>query len=123
VRSPNDWIITIPKIRTTWEQYERELEAVADRSQVMNYRIGYRPREMEPGDRCFVVHDGRVRGWMEICGVLRKTEDWRCSTTGVTWPAGWYMQRTGTFHHLPADVQEFYPGFRGIRRYIPKGHE
>ena len=108
-----DWIVTVPKT-VRWEDYRLEMAAVDDRSQVMNYRLARPPRGVAEGDRCFVVWDGRVRGWMEVVGGHSADQDWRCTTTGTVWPAGTYLQRSGPFHEV--DGPEMV-GFRGIRRY------
>lgn len=108
-----DWLITIPKT-TAWKDYRRELATVADRTQVMNYRVRFIPKDMSEGDRCFIVHDGRVRGWMEIVGLEDHTKPWTCTTTGTRWPAGKYIQRSGPFHEVDGPT---YTGFRGVRRY------
>jgi len=107
------WVLTIPKT-TPWSEYQRELAAVADGSQVMNYRTQYFPKGMKPKDRCYLVHDGRVRGWMVIVGLVDSPKEWTCTTTGKRWPAGKYIQRSGKFH--PVDGPEM-TGFRGVRRF------
>jgi len=109
------WLITIPKT-TPWAEYQKELAAVADGSQVMNYKTRYIPEKMKKGDRCYLVHDGRVRGWMEIVGLVEREEPWTCTTTGTRWPAGKYIQRAGPFHKVDGPA---YTGFRGIREYDP----
>lgn len=108
-----DWVITIPKT-IAWKDYQRELATVADRTQVMNYRVRFIPKDMSEGDRCFIVHDGRVRGWMEIVGLIARAEPWTCTTTGTRWPAGNYIQRSGPFTLV--DGPE-YTGFRGVRKF------
>ena len=110
-----DWLITIPKT-IRWSDYEKELATVSDGSSVMNYKTRYIPKGMASGDRCFIVHDGRVRGWMEVVGIESRDKPWRCTTTGALWPAGQYIQRSGEFHEV--DGPE-YTGFRGIRKYEP----
>ncbi len=109
----SDWVLTIPK-SVNWSIYERELAAAADGSQVMNYKTRFIPKGMRKGDRCFLVHDGRVRGWMAIVGLEDRAEPFTCSTTGRTWPAGKYIQRSGPFHKVdgPAMI-----GFRGVRKF------
>jgi len=114
-KSEHSWILTVPKT-VSWVDYQRELDAVADGSVVMNYRAAQIPRDMRAGDRCYVVHDGRVRGWMDVVGVVLKSEPWRCTTTGCVWPAGKYVQRSGPWHPVDGPAMQ---GFRGIRRYGP----
>lgn len=107
-----DWLITVPKT-IVWSDYKKELDAVADGSQVMNYRVRYIPKDMVVGDRCFIVYDGRVRGWMEIVGLQTADKAWQCTTTGDFWPAGKYIQRSGPFNEV--DGPEML-GFRGVRK-------
>ena len=110
-----DWVLTIPKT-ISWSDYERELATVADGSQVMNYSTRYIPQGMSKGDRCYLVHDGQVRGWMEIVGVEDRKDPWVCTTTGRTWPAGKYIQRSGPFHKVEGPEMT---GFRGVRKFEP----
>jgi len=109
----SDWVVTLPQ-KVEWSDYERELEAVRDRSGVLNYRLMLLPLRVNAGDRCFIIWRGRVRGWMEISGVARWPEGFTCQTTGLFWPPGHYLQRSGPFH--PVDGPEM-RGFRGIRRF------
>jgi len=111
-----DWIITIPKT-VSWDTYQQELDAARDWKVVLNYRTRYFPKEMTRGDRCFIVHDGQVRGWMEVVG-LDETKGFTCRTTGIEWPAGKYIQRSGPFHPVSGVEMQ---GFRGIRKYEKKG--
>lgn len=107
-----DWVLTLPK-QVEWSDYERELKAVADRSQVLNYRMAYRGSK-KPGDRCFVVHQDVVKGWMEVVDVVTHEDGFRCTTTGEWWRPGHYLQRSGPFH--PVDPVPM-KGFQGVRRY------
>lgn len=112
-----NWLITLPA-PVEWSDYEKELEAVKDRSQCMRYRIPSHlkniPTQIRPGDRCYMVWRGRVRGWMEIVRISIVEEEWACTTTGRVWPPGAYIERSGPFH--PAEGPEI-KGFRGIRRF------
>jgi hypothetical protein len=108
-----DWIITLPQT-VEWHDYERELAAVRDRTSVLNYRVHRPPKAMRAGDRCFLVWRGRVRGWMEIVGVVEHPEGFTCQTTGAYWRPGTYVQRAGEFHVVDGpDIA----GFRGVRGY------
>lgn len=107
------WVVTAPK-KTKWETYEQEIAAVASGDLVMNYKTRYFPKDMQLGDRCYIVWNGRVRGWMEIVGFINFPRPWICTTTGERWPAGKYIQRSGEWH--PVDGPEMI-GFRGIRKY------
>lgn len=109
-----DWIITIPKT-VKWSDYEQELDAVVDYSQVMLYRVPHKPK-VHPGDRVFVTHNNRVMGWMQVTEEVRHMPDgFTCQTTGAHWRPGYYIARSGPFHYINNVVS--YPGFRGIRRF------
>lgn len=112
---PRSWIVTVPKT-VPWASYARELAAVADGTSVMNYRVRFFPKGMAVGDRCYVVHDGRVRGWMEVVGLEERLRTWQCSSTGAVWPPGRYVQRSGVFHEVDGPA---YVGFQGVRSYDP----
>lgn len=107
------WIITIPKT-VSWESYQKEIASVADGSQVMNYHTRYFPKEMRVHDRCYIVYDGQVRGYMNIVGLEEHAHTWQCSTTGEVWPAGKYIQRSGPFFEVTGMPMS---GFRGIRKF------
>lgn len=112
----NAWVITIPKT-VRWEDYQRELDAVAaDPDLTLNYRTRYFPKDMEVGDRCYVVWNGRVRGWMEIAGLDEFPHPWTCVITGTEWAAGKYIQRKGVFHEVGGPAMT---GFRGVHRFEP----
>jgi hypothetical protein len=106
-----NWAVTVPKT-VAWSAYEKELTAAAAGAD-LNYRVRGFPKAMKIGDRCYIVHDGRVRGWMTISSLTEKPDPWQCETTGAVWPAGKYLVRTGKFH--PIDGPEM-TGFRGVRR-------
>lgn len=106
-----DWVITIPQT-VKWEDYQRELDAAADCSQTMSYRLPHRVG-VDVGDRCFVVWRGLVRGWMCIVNAGNMPA-FKCTTTGVEWPAGFFINRSGPFHPVQGPAMK---GFRGIRRF------
>ena len=108
-----DWVVTLPK-KVEWSAYTKELQAVADDSRVMNFRVPHIPREMQNGDRCFVVWRGKVRGWMSVVGTRISGEPWTCTSTGTQWPAGKYIMRSGKFHEVDGPDMR---GFQGIRKY------
>ena len=105
--------ITIPKT-IKWQDYEKELAAVKDGSCEMNYRIPTLPKDVHPGDRCYICHDGFVKGWMEISSIGHR-KAFTCSTTGQAWPEGNYVSRSGEFHELQNPIPM--KGFMGYRKF------
>jgi hypothetical protein len=107
-----DWVITVPKT-ISWDTWLSELSHARNVGEFMNYRLPRRIRAVK-GDRCFVVYDGAIRGWMPVKGVVHMPDGFMCSTTGRVWPEGCYLVRWPSFHH----VKDCPPmkGFQGIRR-------
>ncbi|MEK6829560.1 MAG: hypothetical protein AABY15_05570 [Nanoarchaeota archaeon] len=102
-----DIIITIPK-SISWEEYKKELNAVADGSQVMNFKVNHFPKTKK-GNKCYVLHNGTIQGWMEIVGLSE--EDFVCTTTGKSWK-GKFIQRSGPFHKIEPIPMKGFQGFR-----------
>lgn len=106
-----DIVITLPS-KIEWEDYKKEIEAVADWKQVMNFKVPFLPKDKNI-DRCYVCHRGKVVGWMKVVGLSEDTS-FNCTTTGKGW-SGKFIQRSGPFHYLnnPRDFR----GFQGWRYY------
>lgn len=104
--------ITIPK-SINWKEYEKELKTVEDGKMEMHYKVHVLPRDVNVGDKCYVCHDGFVRGWMKISHI-GPIKGFKCSTTGKNWDGGNYISRTGKFYYL----KNPYPmkGFMGFRK-------
>jgi hypothetical protein len=108
--------ITIPKT-IKWSDYEKELKAVEDESCEMNYRLPTCPKDVNVGDRCYLCHNGFIKGWMKISRI-----GWRkrftCTTTGTVWEDGVYVSRTGKFHYLECPIpMKGFMGYRKIKDY------
>ncbi len=102
-------LITIPKT-IKWEDYKKELETVKDGNQEMSFRVSSKPTKVKPGDRCYLCHNGFIKGWMIISNIeYRNAFD--CSTTGKHWDEGWYVSRSGEFHKLDKEIPQ--KGFQG----------
>lgn len=110
-----NWMITIPKT-VPWLEYRKELIDAETHGSTLNYRVRGFPKGMCSGDRCYIVHNGRVRGWMLITGLAIIDKPWTCTTTGKVWPLGKYIQRSGAFHPITDGPK--IKGFRGIRRFL-----
>lgn len=107
-------VITIPK-STSWDDYMREIASVEDWKQQMNYKVPTLPVGVKDGSikRCYVVHDGMVRGWMAVTGCQNISKGFVCSTTGTPWAPGNYIFRSGPFHPVNKDIPM--KGFMGFR--------
>ena len=105
-----DICITIPKT-VAWGEYQKELDAVKDGTAELNYRVPFKPNA-DTFDRCYLCHDGEIKGWMYITRVAHR-EGFTCTVTGKYWPDSWYVARSGSFHELKNKPK--LKGFRGIR--------
>lgn len=103
-----DIIITLPS-KVKWEEYEKELEAVKDGENVLNFKVPYLPKETEVGKRCYLAHNGYIRGWMEIVGLI--LNDFTCQITGKKW-SGNFIQRSGPFNKITPIPMKGFQGFR-----------
>lgn len=102
-----DIVVTIPK-SISWKDYEKELDAVKDYSQVMNFKVNNFPKT-KPGNKCYLLYDGAIIGWMEIVGLSEKEFD--CTTTGNKWK-GKFIERSGPFHRIDPIPMKGFQGFR-----------
>ncbi len=104
-----DIIITLPK-SVSWDEYEKELAAVKDGNQTLNFKVNNFPKTSN-GNKCYLVYNGQIKGWMEITGLSEK--EFTCSTTGNKWK-GKFIERSGPFHKInPIPMK----GFQGFRYY------
>lgn len=91
-----DIVITIPKTED-FDTWLAECEAVAnDEHARLNYYVGhgYLPKQTKPGEKCYVVYDGYVRGY-HIIDELCWRDGFACETTGRYWQEGNYIIRKG----------------------------
>lgn len=109
---PKDVVITLPS-NLKWEEYEKELEAVKDGKQVMNFKVPKLPTSTAIGNKCYICYQGNIIGWMEIVGLV-SDKDFDCTTTGKNW-SGNFIQRSGKFNKLETPIAM--KGFQGFRYY------
>lgn len=102
-----DIIVTIPK-SIKWEDYKKELDAVKDYSQIMNFKVNNFPKTAK-GNKCYLCYNGNIIGWMEIVGLSEK--EFTCTTTGNKWK-GKFIERSGPFHKIDPIPMKGFQGFR-----------
>lgn len=106
----NAILITLPS-SIRWEDYEKELKAVEDESQVMNFKVPFIPKNVDNIKRVYLVYKGNIVGWQKFVGTSDKP--FKCTTTNKNWD-GKFLQRTGVFHKIdPIPCK----GFQGFRYY------
>lgn len=104
-------IITLPS-NEKWDEYENELEKVKNYSNVMNFKVHNFPKGITKGDKCYIVHKGFIKGWMEIVGFSEKR--FTCNTTNKEW-FGKFIERSGPFHYMTEKIPM--KGFQGFRYF------
>ena len=102
-----DIVITLPK-SFSWDEYTKEIQHALDNEEVLNFKVPYLPKVIK-GDKCYVVHQGYVRGFMYIVGT--STEPFECTTTNRKWK-GNFVQRSGDFHEIDPIPMKGFQGFR-----------
>ena len=107
-----DIIITLPS-HVDWSEYMKELDAVKDWKSTMNFKVPFIPKNIKKGDRCYLVHQGYIIGWMSIIGTS-SNDSFDCTTTGKKW-SGCFIQRSGPFHYI--DKQIPMKGFQGVHYF------
>ena len=112
-RTSGLWVVTIPK-GDDIDQYLREVDEAIERDDVCFFRVGIIPNDLFPGQRLYVYHNGRIRGFQEITQVRRGRPEFICTTTGKIWPEGNYIGRGGALERI--DVEVGLKGFQGVRR-------
>lgn len=112
----SDLILTWPKNRSL-ESYLLEMKRAERAGLVVNYRVHHPPKSDDPWGRCYMVHDGAVRGYSRIIEVVHRAAG-EVSRVGSDswegfWPEGWYIVREAVFTLLDEPIP--YKGFRGFR--------
>lgn len=110
-----DIIITLPS-KILWADYERELEQ-AKAGATLHFKVSRFPTDTKVGDRCYLVHNGYVHGWMAITGFSEKS--FTCEVTGKEWN-GRFIERSGPFHFIiPGFPMKGFQGWRYLREPMP----
>lgn len=106
----SDIILTWPKSRSL-ESYLREVRRAHSEGLVVNFRVRHAP-DVTEGDRCYMVHDGVVRGWMKILGVQESSRVIDPITQRSM--SGLFVVREPLWHPMDPPLRRM-PGFRGYR--------
>lgn len=110
-----DIVVTLPK-HTDWVQYLKEVEQATSRGEALNFKVAFFPKEFQAGvSRCYLVHQGRVKGYHTICAL--ETKRFKCTTSGRVWD-GKFIVRDGPF--VPCAVELPMKGFQGWRYFSEK---
>jgi hypothetical protein len=107
IQENRDIVITIPK-KVKWAEYEKEL-AKAEQGEILNFKVNNIPKQTKKGCKCFLLYDGEIKGYMNICDLGHKK--FKCTTTGKEWE-GNFVQRTGKFNKIKPISMKGFQGYR-----------
>lgn len=103
-----DIIITLPR-SIPWGIIQKEFKAVENGlPDVINFKVPSFP-DIKPGERCFVLYDGFVRGYHLVHRLWEG--QFQCDITGLPYK-GKFIQRTGRFHRIDPIPMRGFQGFR-----------
>ena len=74
----------------------------------MNFKVNGFPKTAV-GNKCYVVHNGKLKGYMIISGFSEK--NFQCTATGTLWK-GKFIERTGKFYPVEEVDMKGFQGFR-----------
>ena len=97
-------IITLPAT-VSWKEYEKDFEKVNE------FQVTHFPKGVKEGSRCYIVYNGKIKGWQEITGF--KDESFSYCFGSVRHLK--FIQRSGKFHYLEKEIP--YKGFNGFRYF------
>lgn len=104
-------IITLPST-INWNDYQEELKKVENYKHVLNFKVSHFPKGINKGDKCYIVYQGIIKGWMEIVGFTEK--QFTCNTTKKKWDSK-FIERSGPFHYIDEEIP--YGNFQGFRYF------
>lgn len=109
-------ILTVPA-KVSWNLLEAEFARCEQWSESKLFRVAYLPRSGNVvGAKCYVVHQGQVRGWIAITALIANKR-FRCTTTGEVYD-GTFIECSGPFSYQKEPI--YMKGFQGWRYYNPR---
>jgi hypothetical protein len=110
-----DIVLTWPK-KVPYAEYVRELDRAAREDKSILFKVPTLPIKARIGDRCYMVYDGRLRGWSVILYFDDEAQP-DGVRPGDTWEKGKYIVRSPVWHELQ-DLP-LVRGFQGFRYADP----
>lgn len=106
----SDIVITIPS-SIKWEDYQMEIDDALKNNYVLNYKVSSFPKRTRKGNKCYLVYNNNIVGWLPIIGFEEK--EFTCQTTGKKW-MGKFIVRGPQFTRIEPIPMK---GFRGFRYF------
>lgn len=115
------WLLELPFTFFGWKGYRRRFRKLTKGAWgVYNHPCSKFPEDLQAGDRCYFLYDGRVRGWMRIVGHVQSTNPWVCSSTQKQMPAGCFLQTAGSLNEIEDGQRLRLLGRGGVRPFTPE---
>lgn len=117
-----DIVATWPKKRPL-QSYLDALAAAEASGQTINFRVAILPkwdlraladRPDRHTPRCYMVHDGAVRGYNEISCATERGDNEVVNPEGGYWPAGRYVVRDPAWHAIEPMPMRGFQGWRWV---------
>lgn len=106
-----DIIVTIPST-IKWEDYEKELIDAQQNNYVLNFKVNSFPKYTKKGNKCYLVHNNYMVGWLYVIGFEEK--EFTCQTTGKKWK-GKFILRSPKFNKIEPIYMKGFRGFRYLK--------
>jgi hypothetical protein len=104
-----DIVVTIPKLE--YENFAQELEDMKRDPELQKFWTLPRiPKNLNAGDRMYLVHSGRVAYSVRV-NIIEEDSETQCETTGRTWGGGCQVFGNDLREEKGPDVR----GFQGFR--------
>lgn len=107
----SDIVLTWPKKRSL-ASYLAELSQAHQDGLLINFRVASKP-DVQSGERCYMVHNGKIRGFNQVVTVEYK-DNVLDPITGETMTPGFYVVRDPHWHGASGMT---ITGFRGFRYF------
>lgn len=104
-----DIIHTIPKAKEP--DLEQYLDKIGSNSRHF-YQTSRQPTQLRVCDRCWIVHDGYVRGYFYVTDVFYSEVPVRNPIKDYDSPPGWYVEKGSTFNRVDPEPMTGFQGWR-----------
>ena len=109
-QNSNDIIVTIPS-NIKWDDYQKELDDAVKNNYVLNYKVNSFPKRTKIGNKCYLVYNNNIVGWLPIIGFEEK--EFTCQTTSREWIGKFIVRSPKLTLTNPIPMK----GFRGFRYF------
>lgn len=108
-------IVTWPKDRALGS-YLAELARANTAGETAYFKVAAKPDKVYEGDRCYRVHDGKIRGYLTVIEIVKMGDDAPLDqVTGKRFRPGWYIACDPRWHAVDGKTMKGFRGFRYVK--------